>query len=291
MRIMIAGAGGLVGRELTKHLSSKHQVSAFKHDCLDITDRQLVKRITLRDRPSLIINCAVMGLDGCERDLSRGYNVNVIGTENLALAAAEVDAEFLHFSTNFVFDGKRDDESSYTMGDVPAPINLYGQTKLAGERRATFACPRTFIIRTSWVFGVGKKNFFSTVHGFLKSGQRIRASTDILANSTYVRDLVARVGEIIGHGRYSTYHVVNSGICCGYDFALEVARILDLTTTAKRKLIEPVSASKNGHSVKRPKYSPMRCLVSEEIGLAPMRDWRSSLTDYIHGEDLIDIPY
>jgi dTDP-4-dehydrorhamnose reductase len=281
MKIMIAGSGGLVGRELTKQLSHKHQVSAFKHDFLDITNRELVTRIIRRVRPALIINCAVLGLDACELDQARAHNVNAIGTENLARAASEIDAEFLHFSTNYVFDGKREDESSYTIRDVPTPVNIYGQTKLAGERKATSTCHRTFVIRTSWVFGVGKMNFFSTVPHSLKSARGFRAITDVWANSTYVCDLVARVDEIIEHGCYSTYHVVNSGICSYYDFAMEAARILNLPGTAKRNLIEPVSASEIQHSAQRPKYSPMRCLVSEEIGLPLMRDWRSSLTDYI----------
>ena len=284
MRIMIVGGGGLVGRELTKQLTANNQVSAFNHDCLEITDSQLVKRIILRDRPALIINCAVLGLEACECDHSLAYKVNVIGTENLARAASQIDAEFLQFSTNYVFDGKREDGSGYTIRDVPAPVNIYGRTKLAGELEATSNCNRTFIIRTSWVFGIGKRNFFSTVPYCLKSAQGIRAITDVWANSTYVRDLATRVEEIIAHGRYSTFHVVNSGVCSYHDFALEAARILGLANGERGNLIEPVSASEIQHSVLRPKYSPLHCLVSEEIGLAPMRDWQESLRDYIRDE-------
>src|SRR5687767_7874267 len=108
MRVLIAGAGGLVGRELTRQLSDKHPVSALKHDQLDVTNRLAVRKLILAERPSLIINSAVLGLTACELDQSRAWDVNVTGAENLAQAAAEIDAEFLYLSTNYVFDGKRE---------------------------------------------------------------------------------------------------------------------------------------------------------------------------------------
>ena len=277
---MIVGAGGLVGRELTRQLSDKHQVSALKHEDLDITNRQEVMRLTL-ERPSLIINCAVLGVGACELDQSRAWDVNVMGTENLARAACNIDAEFLYFSTNYVFDGKREDDSLYSLQDVTGPINIYGQTKRAGELAAISASPRTFVVRTSWVFGSGKKNFFSMVHHSLKEGKRIQAITDVWASSTYVRDLVGRVDEILVRQHYSTYHVVNSGFCSYYDFALEAARVLNLSDAAIKHLIEPVKASEIQHSAQRPRFTPMRCLASEEIGLSPMRGWRASLAHYI----------
>jgi len=99
MMVMMIGAGGLVGRELGKYLSRKHQVLALKHDELDITDRRAVNQQVLDEQPSLIINCAVLGLDACERNQTRAWDVNVGGTENLARAASDIDADFLHLST------------------------------------------------------------------------------------------------------------------------------------------------------------------------------------------------
>jgi len=283
---MIAGAGGLVGREFAAQFSKKYQVSALTHNDLDIANPVTVRQLILAHRPSLIINCAVLGLDACQLDQSRAWNVNVRGTENLARAAADVDAEFLHISTNYVFDGKREDCSFYTRADVPRPINIYGQTKLAGEIAARSACQRTFVVRTSWVFGAGKKNFFSTAPKFLKTSMRIQAITDVWANSTYVRDLVTRVDEILMRRHYDIYHVVNNGICSYYDFAVEAARILNIPDTLVEDLVERVSALEIQNSAQRPRFTPMRCVASEEIGLAPMRDWRASLLDYMRGDRL-----
>jgi dTDP-4-dehydrorhamnose reductase len=279
---MIVGAGGLVGRELTRQLSKKHQVSPLKHEDLDITDHQDVNQRVHGERPSLIIDCAVLGLAACEFDQSRAWDVNVASTANLARAASGIDADFLYISTNYVFDGKRKDGSFYTVEDNPVPVNRYGETKLAGEHAAMSASPRTFIIRTSWVFGAVKKNFFSTVHHCLRTARRTQAITDVWASPTCVRDLAARVDEILMRRHYSIYHVVNSGICSYYDFALEAARILNLSDGAMTHLIEPVKASEQQHLAQRPRFTPMRCLVSERLGLSPMRDWRLALTDYIH---------
>lgn len=281
---MIAGAGGLVGRELTRQLSDKHQVSALKHEDLDITNRESVSQRVQAERPSLIIDCAVLGLGACELDHSRAWDVNVAGAENLARAAGDVDADFLYLSTNYVFDGTRDDNSFYTFQDVPAPISIYGQTKLAGERAALSACYRTFIVRTSWVFGSVKKNFFSTVQHSLRSAERTQAITDVWASATYVRDLAARVDEILTHRHYATYQAVNGGICSYYEFALEVARLLEVSDEAIRDLIEPVKASEISNTVQRPRFTPMRCIVSEELGLPLLRDWRAALADYIRGD-------
>ena len=157
-------------------------------------------------------------------------------------------------------------------------------TKLEGERAVYSAHRRSFILRTSWVFGAGKKNFFSIVHRTLRASERVRAATDVRASATYVLDFVERADEILRHKRHATYHVVNSGICSYYDFALEAARNLKLSTGAVKQLIEPVFTSDIHLEAQRPRFTPMRCLMSEEIGLQPMRDWRAALADYIRSD-------
>ncbi|MCA1623323.1 MAG: dTDP-4-dehydrorhamnose reductase [Acidobacteria bacterium] len=284
MKIAISGAAGLVGKEFARHFSNEHQVLALKHSDLDITDAQAVSRLIFDERPALIINCAVLGVDACELETALAWSVNVAGAENLAKAAAEINAEVLHLSTNYVFDGKRKGDSFYTVEDAPNPINVYGQTKLAGERAVRAASRRSFIIRTSWIFGIGKKNFFSTAHRSLKAARQVRAITDVWASSTYVRDLVLRVAEILPRRHYSTYHVVNDGLCSYYDFALEAARILKFSDAEVMQLIEPVKSSATRQNAQRPRYTPIRCIVSDELGFSALRDWREALAEYIHSD-------
>jgi dTDP-4-dehydrorhamnose reductase len=281
MKVAIIGAGGLVGSEFARQLSPHHDVLSFTHPNLDITDSEAVNHVILNARPELIINCAVLGVDACELNPSLAWSVNVAGAENLANAANAIDAEFVHLSSNYVFDGNRSKDSPYTIKDEPAPINTYGRTKLAGERAVNAAVQRCFIIRTSWVFGAGKNNFFSTALSSLRAAQKIRAITDVWASATSVHDLVSRVMDIVSLHHYATYHVVNSGVCSYYEYALEAARLLRISEPALTALIQPVKLGDLRLHAKRPLNTPMSCTVSEEIGLAPLRDWRAALAEYV----------
>ncbi|HKP46378.1 MAG TPA: dTDP-4-dehydrorhamnose reductase [Pyrinomonadaceae bacterium] len=281
MKVAIVGAGGLVGSEFTRQLSTQHDVLSFSHDDLDITDRIAVERTMRNERPALIINCAVLGVDSCEMNPPLALSVNVNGAENLARAAATIDAEIVHLSSNYVFDGRRSNGAAYTPDDAPDPINVYGKTKLAGERAVKDTSPRSFIIRTSWVFGLNKENFFSAAPRRLRAKQQISAIIDVFANCTYAPDLVARIMEIVSRGSHGTYHVVNSGLCSYYGFALEAARILRMSERDLNELIVPVGVQDLRLRAERPKYSPLSCSTSAKMSLAPLRDWRAALAEYI----------
>ncbi|HEY7181605.1 MAG TPA: dTDP-4-dehydrorhamnose reductase [Blastocatellia bacterium] len=283
MKIAITGAGGFVGKELARYFSARRHVLALTRHTLDITDGDAVSRMITDVRPDLIINCAVSGVDDCEANPSMAHAVNVTGPQRLAECAAEIDAEILHFSTNYVFDGKREAGSFYTKRDAALPINKYGETKLAGELAVRMAAPRSYIIRTSWVFGPGKEdNFFGLAARALAERRRLRAVTDVRASVTYVADLVTRIDEILALHRYDTYHVVNDGVCSYYEFALEVARNLMMSSAEVDSLIEAITESEMRRNTSRPRYTPMRCLVSEELGLPPLRSWRRALSQYLN---------
>jgi dTDP-4-dehydrorhamnose reductase len=281
MKIAITGADGLVGNEFVRQLSPHHNVLAFAHRDLDITESETVTRVILDESPALIVNCAVVGVDACERDPELAWSVNVSAAENLARAARAVEADLVQFSSNYVFDGEADRNSFLTIADTPAPNNIYGQTKLAAEWAVTAASYRYFIVRTSWIFGAGKESFFSTVPRSLNAAKKIRAITDVWASATYVRDLVQRVMEIVAHGHCATYHVVNSGLCSYHEFAVKVARVLKIPDSRLTELIEPIKLGDLGLPAKRPCYTPLSCSVSEEIGLSPLRDWREAVAEYV----------
>lgn len=281
MKIAITGAGGMIGAAFARHYSSRHQVVALRHCDLDITNRRAVGEVMQRERPALVINCAVVGVDAGEGSPMLAQAVNVDGAAAVAAAAAATGAELMHLSTNYVFDGERDRDSFYTINDRPAPINVYGRTKLAGERAVVAAAPRSYIVRTSWVFGFGKENFFSTAHLYLRDARRLKAIADIWGSTTYVADLVSRVDEILAQRHYATYHIVNNGMCSYYEFAVEAARILGMTGTEIEHLIERSYAAQNERLAVRPRSTPLRCLIAEELGMAPMRDWREALADYL----------
>ena len=280
-RIAITGARGLVGACLAQFLAADHDVDALSHSDLDITDRDAVHSWCLRNRPDLIVNCATLQVDACELDPQLAETVNVSGPQNLALAAAEFGAEVMHFSTNYVFDGEPEGRRPYTIEDETRPINVYGRTKLDGERAVTKATPSSYVVRTAWVYGLGKESFLASVPRKLLARERVLAIVDAFSTTTYVRDLVVRAAEIIERGRYGTYHVVNEGVCSYYEFAMQAARLIDLDEAIIGELIVPVKESEMKRPAPRPRWTPLRCLLSEEIGLAPLRDWREALACYI----------
>lgn len=280
MKIAITGAGGLVGQHLARTFAIECEMRALPHQDLDITDGAAVRTWCARERPALIVNCAVVDVDLCEREPALAQAVNVDGPRHLAEAAADIGAEVLHFSTNYVFDG-RTHSRVYTQADEAWPINRYGRTKLAGERAVQAANPHSYIVRTSWVFGHGKESFLATLPRKLRAGEHVRAITDVWASATYVNDLVVRVAELLAHRRYGIYHVVNSGVCSYHDYALACARLVGLDEAKTAALIEAVSEDEARRLAERPRYTPMHCLQSAELGLPPLREWRAALAAYV----------
>jgi len=281
VKILITGASGLIGSHAAQRLDRDHEVVALKHADLDITDRESVSRCVWDTKPALIINGAVIQVDESEQNPAKAHAVNVEGPRSLAEAAMRAGAEFIHFSTQYAFDGEPIGRAPYTIKDEPRPINRYGKTKVASEQAVVDACPRSYIVRTSWVYGSGKDSFLCTAHKDLRARKRVRAIVDIWSSTTYVEDLIERVLQILKKRRYGIYHVVNEGVCSYHEFAFEAGQLVGLNQDQLESLIEVVKETEMKRVAARPRYTPMRCLVSEELGFAPMRDWRSALAAYV----------
>ncbi len=284
MKILITGAGGLVGRALADHLVRGHTIRALLRSDLDITDRLAVDESIRRERPDLIVNCAVLQVDPCELDPELARAINVIGPRNVADAASETGAEVLHFSTNYVFDGRTTGRPAYSDEDETGPINVYGETKLEGERAVVEASARSYIVRTAWVYGAGKDSFLAAAPRRLRLGEQVQAITDAFSTTTYIRDLAERVGEIINQKRHGTYHVVNEGTCSYYEFAVAAARLLGLSETEADRLIVRVRDCDLQRAAPRPHWTPLQCRLSGEIGLPPLRNWKDALAAYISND-------
>jgi dTDP-4-dehydrorhamnose reductase len=283
VKILITGAAGLVGSHLARTLAVDHDVVALKHSDLDITDSDAVQRIVADLKPGLIYNCAVLQVDECEQNPGKAEAVNVRGPRHLAEAANKIDAEIVQFSTQYAFQGEPIGRAAYTVEDKPQPVNVYGKTKVAGEKAVRDACAQSYIVRTSWVYGSGKNSFLCVVHDDLKAGRNVRAIDDIWSSTTYVEDLIGRCLEILRTHHYATYHVVNGQICTYYEFALEAGRLIGLTRAKIDPLIEITHERDMKRIAARPRYTPLRCLVSERMGLPPMREWRDALAAYVRG--------
>jgi dTDP-4-dehydrorhamnose reductase len=278
MKVLITGAGGMVGSLLAAHCRALgDEVEAFDHSGLDITDERAVRDAFKRARPDAAVNCAAWtDVDGCELDPQRAFLVNSQGVEVLATASRLAGASFVTVSTDYVFDGRRENHF-YTQRDDPHPLSAYGASKLEGERRAQAASARTSVVRSGWIFGPGGRNFLATAVERARRGERLKAITDSYGTPTYAADLAVRLRELAELDLPGVYHVVNSGDGTSYEgFARASARAAGAGSVE----IEGVPMDSLRRPAPRPRNSRLRCLLSGAVGLAPLRDWRDALCEF-----------
>ena len=278
MRVLVTGAGGLVGKAVTTHCEARGDVVLpYKHGDLDITDRDLVQRTTVSGSPDVVINCAAWtNVDGCESDEAKAFAVNASGPENLARSCKDLNCIFITISTDYVFDGTKD--GFYTQHDEPNPQSVYAASKREGEQLSVAAYDRTIVVRTGYVFGPGGSNFLSTVIERAKKGEKLRAVSDTYGTPTYAKDLAARLRQLAEANVPGIYHVVNSGPGVSFEeFARKTVALLGKSDA----VIESVSSDALNRPAKRPRNSRLQCLLTRKIGLPPLRDWESALEEFI----------
>jgi dTDP-4-dehydrorhamnose reductase len=281
LKVAVTGAGGLVGRAVTAHcLAQGDEVSAFDHRALDITDEPSIKQQLSQVKPDVVFNCAAWtDVDGCESDRERAERANALGPELLALTCLELDALLITISTDYVFDGTK--QGFYTQRDQPHPISIYGRSKLEGERRAQLAFARTMVVRSGYIFGAGGTNFLSTVLSSARQGKSLKAVNDMFGTPTYAPDLASRLHRLAQMDLPGIYHVVNGGDGTSFE---GFARAAIEDAGLNLGILQSVSLNALSRPASRPRNSRLRCLISEAVGLAPLRDWRAALRHFISVE-------
>ncbi len=278
MKIALIGAKGMLGRELEAALNPNHEVISWDIQEIDITDRPgtLTK---LKDlRPDLILNSAAfVDVDKCESEPDTAWRINALGSQNLALAAEEVQSALLYISTDYVFDG----ESAEDYDEVSAehPINHYGRSKLAGERLATQICPRTYIMRTSWLIGHHPKGYVERVLSAARRDGVVRMAPDQIESPTYTRDLTRAVAALVETGAYGYYHVTSLGACTRVEFARFV-----LEQAGRSEPVEVADVSKIKRVAKRPHRTVLDCRLFQLLTGQALPDWRDGIRSYFAQE-------
>lgn len=274
MRVLVTGAGGMVGRAVGEYCGANgDRVFSYDHRGLDIADCARVMEVLRQDQPNAVINCAAWtDVDGCERDAQRAFAANASGPENLAKASHEIGAVLVTVSTDYVFDGEK--EGFYTQRDQPNPQSVYAVSKLAGEHRAQLAHARTTVVRTGFVFGAGGTNFLSTIIARARRGETLKAISDAYGTPSYAPDLARRLRELAQLDLPGTFHAVNAGPGVSYEQFARTA--LDLSGCSASRL-ETVAVGSLKRPAARPRNSRLKCLLSEALGLAPLPAWDDSL--------------
>lgn len=288
MKIMITGCKGQLGNELQSILKSlkseigdipgeykNAEVSAVDVDTLDITDYLSVKEFVLNENPDIIFNCAAMtNVDGCETMLETAYKVNAAGVRNLAMAAKLVNAKFVHISTDYVFAGNG--KKPYKEWDMIDPQSVYGASKALGEKYALAFNDKTFIVRTSWLYGYIGKNFVKTVRRVLREKGSITVVNDQRGNPTNANDLAHHLLLLGVTEEYGIYHCTGEGECSWYEFASEIAKL-----SGFEGKVLPCTSEEYKSPTKRPEYSSLENLALKCSVGNYMRDWKTALNEYI----------
>lgn len=280
MKILITGAGGMLGRALRETLSPAHDVAALARGDLDVTDLGLTLATLVRAKPQVVIHAgAWTDVDGCERDPDRAWRVNALGSRNVAVACQEAGAACCYVSTDYVFDGEKADP--YTEFDAPNPISCYGASKLAGERYVQTLAPRHWIVRSSWLFGPGGKNFVKTLLAKARAGQELRVVDDQVGSPTYTRDLARVIARLVSAPHYGVWHVTNSGSCSWYRFAAAILEAAGLRGVR----LEPIGSKDLQRPAPRPRNSVLRNYCWQLEGWPPPRLWADALREYLAHPD------
>ncbi|MGV0791661.1 dTDP-4-dehydrorhamnose reductase [Mycolicibacterium sp. XJ1819] len=275
-RIVISGAGGLVGRVLADQARRQgRDVSALTSSQWDITDADAARRFVAAG--DVVINCAAYTrVDDAENDAQRAHAVNADGPGHIARACAAVGAKLIHISTDYVFSGVFDGAPRpYEIDDQTDPRNVYGRTKLAGERAVLAAMPDANVVRTAWIYeGADGSDFAAAMRRKAIEGATVEVVADQVGSPTYVGDLVAALLEVADRDiRAPVLHAANAGEASRFEQAQAVFEAVG----ADPARVRPVGSDRHPRPAPRPQYSALSGARSAEAGLTPLRGWREAL--------------
>ena len=274
MRILILGHRGMLGSDLFLSLGTSHDVTGKDMDDFDITSPVACHDIISEARPEIIINAAAYtDVDGCESNRQKCFSVNADGIKNVALACKGI--KVVHFSTDYVFDGRK--EMPYVEDDLCHPVNIYGRSKLEGELFLRTFSDNFLLIRTAWLYGINGRNFVKTIAEKASTSKTIDVVDDQIGSPTYTWDLAAAVQLLIeGHHR-GFFHVTNSGYCSWYEFAVKILEY----TGIKDVEVRPIRSGRLRRPADRPLYSVLSCEKFQKVTGKIMAQWQVALHDYI----------
>ena len=279
MRILITGANGQLGRALHNALQGEgYAVTGVDRDTIDITDPGAVRAVFEDIRPEMVIHCAALtAVDYCAEHPDEALAVNGFGTQTVALACQAQDAAMLYVSTNEVFDGAS--RRPYREYDSPHPINPYGYSKWVGEQVVRDLVKRHYIVRTSWLFSHGGRNFVQSILGLAAQGKPLRVVTNEIGSPTYNDDLVAAISRLIPTGMYGLYHLVNAGHTSRYAFARHVLELAGYAAVP----VKPIALAEYPRASRPPEYAALQNTAAARLGIV-LRPWQDAVAAFLDAE-------
>ena len=273
MKLLITGAAGMLGRDVMLAAGNAgHDVIGFGHNELDVADAAALGSKIGLERPDVVINCAAWtDVDGAEESEEAAMAVNGTGAGKVAAAAAEVDASIVYVSSDYVFDGAKG--APYVESDQTAPLSAYGRTKLAGEEATARANPRHFVVRSSWLFGIGGGNFVETMLRLAADHGEVLVVRDQVGSPTYTWHLAYGIVRLIEGLEYGIHHMAAAGHCSWYDFAREIFEQAKVECKVLSSTTEML-----GRPAPRPQFSALESQREHAIRLP---SWQDGLAGYL----------
>jgi dTDP-4-dehydrorhamnose reductase len=280
-RVALFGSRGQLGVELKSEFTARgYEVACFDRSLVDITDAAAVERTVADVDPALVINAAAYNqVDLAETEPQAAFQVNALAVRNLAIACRNTDAQLVHFSTDYVFDGQAG--RAYREKDPTRPVGAYAVSKLAGELYARAYLDRPLIIRTSGVFGPGgmdtaRGNFVELMLRLAAQSTPIRVVEDHVASPTYAPALAARTADLVERSAHGIFHIGGGTPISWFDWAAKIFEAAGLNPPLK-----PTNEREFRTPARRPKYSALSNAGIEAVGIAPMPSLDSAIREYL----------
>ena len=286
MKIAVIGANGQLGMDIVATFQKLGDTTiGLTHADLDIASAASTHEALSSIQPSIIVNTAAMHhVESCEKEPSRAYEVNALGARNLSIVARDLNAKLVHISTDYVFDGSK--KQPYVEDDAAAPLNVYGNTKLAGEAFVRALTERYFIVRTSALYGKNPcrakngKNFVDLMLKLAGERDEIKVVDDEMVTPTSTQELAKQIYELSRTDSYGLYHATAEGSCSWYEFAKTIFEFANVKVNLKIAAPGEFPAK-----VPRPKYSVLENHALKKEDLNSLRNWQEGLRDYLSADD------
>lgn len=285
--VIVIGAGGQLGSDLMSTAPDGRDLLAVDvigvaHQRLDILDHHAVRDLLDRVRPDVVINTAAyVNVDHAEDEPDKAFDLNARAVRNLAQATDAIGGCLVHFSTDYVFDGRK--RTPYTEQDLPAPLNVYGRSKLEGDNHVMTTCRRHLVVRSSGLYGVagstgksGHGNFVSTMLRLGRERGRVSVVDDQVLTPTSTLDLAHLVWRLVDGDARGLFHATNSGQCSWSEFAREIFSLAKIPAD-----VVPIDTATFGAKATRPAYSVLDNGKLAREGFAAMRPWRQALAEHL----------
>ena len=274
--VLVTGATGQLGRDVVNELSIRGYISISPNRLeMDLSSESSIKEYILNSNCEAIIHCAAYtAVDKAEKEADLCIEINSTATKYIAQCAKKLDVPMIYISTDYVFDGTKD--GIYKENDITNPINVYGESKLLGEQYVNEFLSKYYIVRTSWVFNLGGKNFIETMLKLSKTKDELNVVCDQIGSPTYTKDLSRLLVDMLETDKYGLYHATNEGYCSWYEFAREIFSLSNIDIHLNK-----ICSNEYKTDAKRPFNSRLSKDKLIENGFKPLPYWKDALKDYL----------